>query len=87
MTQNHGWTRNNLKWGPKHSDPMLIKDVPLDHFVSILNWIWNNFDAYEDGSPGLYEFMEGEARFRRLLAFGSGEPYPHKVGAQYRVKK
>ena len=87
MSYNPLTDRNTLLWGPEHGDPIILKDIPLDHFVNILNWIWNNFDCYEKNAPGLYELMEEEARFRRLLALASGNPYPHKVGDLYRMKK
>jgi hypothetical protein len=86
MRQNRSMDRNVMQWGPEHGDPMLIKDIPMDHFVNILNWIWDNFDIYEKHSPGLYKFMESEAGFRRLLALAGGGPYPHKVGSRYRLK-
>jgi len=80
------WSRDELKWEPENGEPMFIKDIPHDHFVNILNWIWDNFECYENSSPGLYAFMEGEARFRTLLALASGDAHPHKIGERYHLR-
>jgi len=83
MTSDVHYHRNTMQWEPEDGKAMFIKDIPMDHFVNIMNWILKNIKDYEKRSPGFYAFMEEEANYRKLLAFATGCQYPQKVGNQY----
>ena len=64
--------RNSFLWQPEHDNAVLAKDLSAGHLANIINWIQDHENQYDDGT---LDFMIGEARYRRLVAFVKNEPY------------
>jgi len=70
------YNRDKTQWRSADGRSIVIKDLEASHLVNILNWIRKNKSNY---SPGIYSFLEEEAKLRRLLAFTTNEPMPKKM--------
>jgi len=66
--------RSNRYWTPLGQDEILIKDLSIDHFINILNWIFvKHKEIYPDETR---EIFQEEMNIRKLIAFASNEPWP-----------
>ena len=77
---NNMYDRNTFLWGPEHGDPIYVKDIPLDHFVNILNWIDKYYLQY---GADVQDFFLEEAEYRRITSFAKGEAYPLEVNGEH----
>ena len=66
--------RNTMYWRPLDQDDILIKDLPIDHFINILNWI--NIKHRENYGSSVRTLFNEEMKIRKLLAFATKEPWP-----------
>ena len=73
--------RNTLYWRPEDQDDILIKDLPIDHFINILNWI--NVKHRENYNNDTRRVFNDEMGIRKLLAFASNEPWPEIRHGEY----
>lgn len=73
--------RNTMYWRPEGQDDVLIKDLPIDHFINILNWI--NIKHRDQYGPRVRALFHEEMKFRKLLAFADKTPWPIKRHGEY----
>ena len=66
------YDRNTFLWGPDNGDPILAKDLSVQHLANVINWIQDHPAQYSDA---ILNFMIGEAGYRRLAAFTNDDPY------------
>lgn len=76
------YDRNTTKWAYSGADSAyLIKDLPTDNFICIMNWIRD--PSHRPHYKEFITFMEEEAKLRKVLAFASGEAYPDKRNGKF----
>ena len=63
-----------MYWRPEDQDDILIKDLSIDHFINILNWI--NVKHPENYPNRVRAIFNEEMGIRKLLAFAANEPWP-----------
>ena len=76
----HALDRNTFLWGPEGGEPILAKNLTAPHLCNIINWILDHDNQYDDG---VLQFMVGEAKYRRLLAFAQNTAYVECNGVAY----
>ena len=71
------YDRNITEWEPEKGDRIKIKDLTTEHLCNIMNWMHHpdRYSAYALGGTDFIDFMDGECKYRRLIAFANNEPY------------
>lgn len=70
-----------LSWHSADGKKVKIKDMPLDHFVNVLNWIEKNPMLYMDVLPGFLKFAE----LKTTVLFAAKERYPLRVDGKWQI--
>ena len=71
------YDRETFLWQPDkvdgmRIDPILVKDLTIDHLANIINYISEYQHWYDEA---VREFMIKEAEYRSLPAFANNEPF------------
>ena len=76
----HMEDREVVKWVTAAGTQTPIKDLKDGHLVNIINWVQDNPRVY--GTYILHMMIE-EARYRQVLLFAEGKPYPQNAGTHW----
>ena len=69
-------------WRTADGRSIAVRDMELGHLVNVINWINDNRDSYPKSTLDL---MIAEAKYRQLLLFAEGNPYPQKMGRAWKI--
>jgi hypothetical protein len=76
----HEQDRETIKWATAAGTHTLVKDLKVGHLVNIINWVQDNRHIY---GADIRDVMIAEARYRQVLLFAEGKPYPQNAGTHW----
>lgn len=82
MNHNQFHEFGELEWGTADGKRIPIKDLALDHFVNILNWINVPFNNYP---KSVISQFEEYARTMAVVKFAAKEPYAIELNGKWQV--
>lgn len=69
-------------WGTTDGRKIAVKDLTSSHLTNILNWIKDRPNQYPNN---LYDYMQREAEYRRIVDFASDKGYPMLVDGKWEL--
>jgi hypothetical protein len=76
----HQFEREHTYWRTANGQEIPIKDMADSHLVNVLNWILDNEESYTND---VYNKMNEEAKYRQIILFAEGKPYPQRVNDRW----